>query len=322
MATKELYSPPAVKPCFIEPMYAEAVRELPDGGAWTYEAKLDGYRCLAAKRSDDIVLWSRRGNLYTTRFAEITRACEKLPPETLIDGEVVAIDETGRISFNALQHSRTRADLQFYAFDVLIHQGRSALSLPLETRRELLSDALAKVEYPVLRSTAFDAKPADLIRAAKELQLEGIIAKRKGSPYESGQRTGAWAKLKIYRSQEFIIGGYTPGHPFDALIVGCYDGDRLNFVARVRNGFVPYVRREVFQSLKRLETEKCPFANLPEKRRTMWALTTEEMEECKWLKPHLVAQIEFNEWTPDGHLRHSSFVGLRDDKQARQIVRE
>ena len=103
-------------------MYAEAVRELPDGGLWSYEAKLDGYRCLAAKRNGHIVLWSRRGNGFTSRFPEIARACEKLPPDTLIDGEVVAIDDTGRVSFNALQHNGARASVQLYAFDVLIHQ--------------------------------------------------------------------------------------------------------------------------------------------------------------------------------------------------------
>src|SRR6266545_5026109 len=118
-------------------MYAEAVGELPDGGLWSYEAKLDGYRCLAAKRSGGVVLWSRRGNGFTTRFPEIARACEKLPPETLIDGEVIAIYEAGQVSFNALQHSRSRAYLQFYAFDVLVHRGRNVLSLPLEARREL-----------------------------------------------------------------------------------------------------------------------------------------------------------------------------------------
>jgi ATP-dependent DNA ligase len=194
--------------------------------------------------------------------------------------------------------------------------------VPLEERRELLSNALAKVQYPVLRSTAFDARPADLIRAAKELQFEGIIAKRKRSLYEPGRRSGAWLKFKINRSQEFVIGGYTPGHPFDALIVGCYDGRELKFVAKVRNGFVPHTRRQVFQRLAGLETVTCPFSNLPEKKRTMWALTAGEMKECRWLKPKLVAQIEFTEWTPDGHLRHSSFVGLRDDKDARQIRRE
>ena len=125
-------------------MLAEAVRELPDGGLWTYEAKLDGYRCLAANRNGHIVLWSRRGNGFTLRFPEIARACEKLPPDTLIDGEVIAIDGNGHASFNALQHKRSTAHPQFYAFDVLVHRGRNVLRLPLEHRRELLADVCAK----------------------------------------------------------------------------------------------------------------------------------------------------------------------------------
>jgi ATP-dependent DNA ligase len=129
-------------------------------------------------------------------------------------------------------------------------------------------------------------------------------------------------KYKINQSQEFVIGGYTPGNPFDALIVGCYEGAALKFVAKVRAGFVPHVRREVLKRFERFGTEKCPFTNLPEKRRTMWALTADEMKKCRWLKPEPVAQIEFTEWTPDGHLRHSSFVGLRDDKEPREVRRE
>lgn len=124
----------------IEPMYAELCRELPDGGLWTYEAKLDGYRCLAANRAGRVVLWCRRGNGFTDRFPEIARACEKLPSDTLVDGEVVAIDHDGRVSFNALQHSRPRAHIHFYAFDLLVHRGRSVVRLPLESRRELLTD--------------------------------------------------------------------------------------------------------------------------------------------------------------------------------------
>jgi bifunctional non-homologous end joining protein LigD len=139
--------------------------------------------------------------------------------------------------------------------------------------------------------------------------------------YEPGRRSGTWLKFNLNGSQEFVIGGYTPGNPFDALIVGCYEGGNLKFVAKVRNGFVPKIRREVFQRFADLEPEKCPFTNLPEKRRTQWALTADEMKDCRWLKPQLVGQIEFTEWTPDGHLRHSSFAGLRDDKEARQITR-
>jgi bifunctional non-homologous end joining protein LigD len=198
-----------------------------------------------------------------------------------------------------------------------IYRGRILVNVPLEKRRALLEEALEKVDYPVLFSRNFDAKPADLIRAAKELGLEGIIAKQKGSLYVPGRRTNAWVKYKVNQSQEFVIGGYTPGNPFDALIVGHYEGPRLQFVGKVRNGFVPHVRREVFQRLKRLETDKCPFVNLPEKRRTVWALTAEEMKNCRWLKPEVVAQIAFREWTPDGHLRHPVFAGIRDDKDPR-----
>ena len=119
-----------------------------------------------------------------------------------------------------------------------------------------------------------------------------------------------------------MIGGYTPDNPLDALIVGYYKGDKLMFASKVRNGFVPRLRREVWAKLKHLQSDTCPFANLPEKKRTQWALTREEMKNCVWLKPQLVARIEFTEWTPDAHLRHSKFVGLRDDKDPLQVVRE
>jgi ATP-dependent DNA ligase len=171
-------------------------------------------------------------------------------------------------------------------------------------------------------SEAFETAPTDLIQAAKEMTLEGIIAKRKNSLYEPGKRSGAWLKYRINRGQEFVIGGYTPGHPFDALIVGYYEGEKLYYVGKVRNGFVPQVRREVYRKSKGLEIDACPFANLPERKRTMWALTRDEMKNCMWLQPELVAQIEFAEWTPDNHLRHSKFIGLREDKEAREVVRE
>lgn len=156
----------------------------------------------------------------------------------------------------------------------------------------------------------------------KQFGFEGVVAKRTDSCYESGKRTGAWVKFKVNVGQEFLIGGYTPGNPLDALIVGYYDGAKLMYAAKVRNGFVPNVRREVFAKLKGLETEICPFANLPEKKRAQWALTREEMRNCHWLGPELVAQIEFTEWTPDGHLKHAKFIGLREDKDPKDVGRE
>jgi ATP-dependent DNA ligase len=227
------------------------------------------------------------------------------------------------VSFNLLQHHRSKAQaLVFYAFDVLIYRGRSVLTVPRYFRRQVLRRIFEDSKpAPIGLSENIEAAPTDLIRVAKEFGFEGIVAKRKDY-YESGKRTGAWVKYRVNRGQEFIIGGYTPGNPFDALIIGYYEGERLLYAAKVRNGFVPLVRREVASKFKGLGIDACPFANLPEKKRTQWALTKEEMKNCVWLRPELVAQIEFTEWTPDGHLRHSRFVGLRQDKEARQVMRE
>ena len=318
----DLENLPKTRVKFIEPMLAAPVAELPENtDKWSYEVKLDGYRCLVGRDSRGVKLWSRRGNIFNKNFPAIVRACEKLPEDTLIDGEVVALDEQGRMSFNLLQHHRSKASaIQYYAFDLLVYGGRSLLELELEERRKLLVDIIAPLDECVRFSEDFEADPADLLRSVKELGFEGIVAKRKNSVYEPGKRSGAWVKFKLSRSEEFVIGGYTPGHPFDALIVGHYKDDKLYFVGKVRNGFVPRLRREVFKSLKTLETATCPFANLPEKKRTQWALTREEMKNCRWVRPELVAEIEFTEWTPDGHLRHATFVRLREDKEASEIT--
>ncbi|MGH7845889.1 MAG: non-homologous end-joining DNA ligase [Candidatus Binatia bacterium] len=325
MNERQLKALPKAKPRFIEPMYAKPVQALPESNEWMYEIKLDGYRCLAARNGNGITLWSRRGTLLAKQFPTVARACERLEPDTLIDGEVVGRDETGRISFSALQHYRAAVhSVQYYAFDLLIYRGRSLLNVPLQVRRELLGAALrpALSTDQIRLSETFSAAARDLIRAGTELGLEGIVAKQTGSLYESGKRTGAWVKYKINRSQEFVIGGYTTGNPFDGLIVGYYQNDKLLFAAKVRNGFVARVRHEVAPRLKNLATDSCPFANLPEKKRTPWALTAEEMKKCRWLRPELVAQVEFTEWTPDNHLRQAAFVGLRFDKDPREVFKE
>ncbi len=147
----------------------------------------------------------------------------------------------------------------------------------------------------------------------RKQKLEGIVGKRKDSLYEPGRRTGAWIKHRVNRGQEFVVGGYFPGpHGFDSLIVGYYDADRLVYVARTRNGFVPASRRHVFSKLKLLVTEKCPFGNLPDKRNPG----------TEWPKPEVVVEIEFLEWTEADRLRHATFVRLRDDKLAREVIKE
>ena len=317
----------AIKIQFIEPMYALGVRKLPEGPNWLYEIKLDGYRCLAGRDADGVKLWSRRGNPLTAQFPAIAKACELLPAGTLIAGEIVARDAEGQVSFNTLQRHRSKAsDIRLFVFDLLILGGRYMLRDALRQRREALDDVVRVVQKKataVELSQSVSAPAQDMIRAIMDLRLEGVIAKRQDPFYESGKRSGAWVKYKVNRSQELVVGGYTPGNPFDALIVGYYQGDDLLYAGKVCAGFVPHVRRELMVRMKPLQTDTCPFGNLPEKkRRTQWALTAEEMKHCVWLRPELVVQIEFTEWTPDDHLRHAAFAGLRNDKKARDVVRE
>jgi ATP-dependent DNA ligase len=163
-----------------------------------------------------------------------------------------------------------------------------------------------------------------MLAAIKEQGLEGVVAKRKYSVYEPGQRTGAWSKMRVNLGQEFVIGGYIPGpHGLDSIVVGYHRDDELIYVARVRNGFVPASRRAVYLRIKNLAVPECPFDNLPEARKARWgeAMTAEKMKECVWVRPEVVAQIDFLEWTDADHLRHSKFIGLREDKNPRQVVK-
>jgi bifunctional non-homologous end joining protein LigD len=171
----------------------------------------------------------------------------------------------------------------------------------------------------------FETSAQEMVRAVCQQRLEGVIAKRKDSRYEAGKRSGSWAKYRLNRGQELVIGGFVPGtHGFDSIIVGYYRGKELVYIARVRNGFVPATRRQVFGKLQPLEMADCPFVNLPETHKGRWGdgLTADDMKKCVWVRPELVAQIEFLEWTGNDHLRHSKFAGLREDKSARNVVKE
>jgi DNA ligase D-like protein (predicted ligase) len=312
---------------FVEPMLARLVAELPSGANWLYELKLDGYRALVMKKRGGTTLFSRRGNVLNGPFPSIASAFSFLPNDTIVDGELVVLDDQGKPSFSALQHSRFTPDaLYFYAFDLLAYQGKDLRKLPLTERRILLEDsALKGMRDPVRLSVVFNASPKELIAAAKKTGLEGVVAKRADSRYESGERSGAWVKYKTNKGQELVIGGYKPGpNGFDYLLVGYYEGKDLIFIAKIRNGFTPSLRREVAQKFPRLRTAQCPFANLPEpaSARRGEAITADVMPKIQWLRPKLVAQIEFTEWTTGNHLRHSRFIALRDDKDARTVKKE
>lgn len=312
---------------FIDPMLLLRTDSLPSGEQWLYELKLDGYRAVAFKRNGAVHLRSRNDNDFNARYPAVVEALAKLPDNTVIDGEVVAFDQEGRPSFNALQNfGSASGPVVYYVFDVMVLAGKNVMREPLQKRRELLErKVLPKLPEPVRYSAPLDADLPVLIQSVKAHGFEGLVAKRCSSVYEPGLRSGAWMKMRVNRGQEFVIGGYTRGtKTFDALVFGYYEGDRLVYVARTRNGFTPAARAQLFKKFKGLETAECPFANLPEAKSGRWGqgLTKAKMAECVWLKPVLVGQVEFLEWTGDNHLRHSKFAGLREDKRARDVVRE
>ena len=323
---RRLESLPRKGATFVEPMECLAVSKLPDSTDWIWEIKHDGYRALAVKSRTGVTLFSRRKKCFNKQFPQIVDSLADLPEETIVDGEVVAIDDGGRSDFNLLQNFRAEAGrIQYYVFDLLCWKGRDLSRLPLIERRELLKSLVVVRDKRISISDYIEAAPNDLLSAVREQSLEGIIGKRKDSPYQPGKRSGAWIKYRVNRGQEFVIGGYFPGpHGFDSLIVGYYQGDKLMYVARTRNGFVPASRRQVFSRLKHLVTTTCPFVNLPETRKSRFGeeLNAEKMKKAIWLKPEAVAQIEFLEWTEGDRLRHSKFAGLREDKNPRDVVKE
>jgi ATP-dependent DNA ligase len=208
----------------------------------------------------------------------------------------------------------------------MVLAGKDVMAEPLAKRRDLLEKkVLPRLAEPIRCSPALKASLADLVQSVKAQGFEGLVAKRQDSKYQPGLRTGAWQKMRVNQGQELVIAGYTPSSKnFDALVIGYYEDSKLMYAARTRNGFTPASRAELFKKLKPLEIDECPFANLPEKKAGRWGagLTAAKMRECRWLKPKLVGQFEFVEWTDVNHLRHTKFIALRDDKKAKDVVRE
>jgi DNA ligase D-like protein (predicted ligase) len=317
---------PRRKAEFIEPMECALVSKLPDGPQWAYEVKLDGYRIVAVKSGREVILYSRNRKNLTGRYPFIAEALSTLPSDTVVDGEIVALDESGKPNFHRLQHSAAEASrIHYFVFDVLVSNGNDLTRLSLVERRSHLG-AILKVRSPRIHvSEQFNVSADKMLTAIRAQGLEGVVAKRKDGLYESGKRTGSWSKLRINQGREFVIGGYIPGpHGLDSIIVGYYRTDDLAYVARVRNGFVPATRRAVYAKLKSFVIDGCPFVNLPETGRARWgdALDTEKMKKCVWVRPELVAVIEFLEWTEGDRLRHSKFVAMRDTKNPREMGKQ
>jgi bifunctional non-homologous end joining protein LigD len=305
------------------PMMATLAPTLPVGEKWSYEVKWDGYRTLAVKEGPRVRLFSRNLKDVSAVYPSVSRTVGKLKAETaILDGELVAMDEEGRPSFQALHH-QSAAAVVYYVFDILQESGRDLTREPLDVRRTRLAAAVAGT--PILLSEPLPGTPTQIERAVRELGLEGVVAKRRDSRYEAGRRSDAWIKVKFHRRQEFVVGGCKPAASgFDSILVGYYQNRRLYYAGKVRAGFTPHSRADLMRRLAPAVTSKCPFVNLPSSRSSHWGegVTEEEMKILLWVKPLLVVEVAFTEWTRDGSLRHSSFVAIRDDKPARQVRRE
>jgi bifunctional non-homologous end joining protein LigD len=319
---------PKVTIGFVEPMKCRLLQKLPEGEDWFYEIKFDGFRGLAIKDGKHVELLSRNNKDLGAKFPGVVRALAQLPCEKLmLDGEVVALDEKGRSSFQLLQRAGDpgpkSGNLIFYAFDILNVNGRSTINLPLQKRKALLKTLLGGRSECILVSEALKGDPRELTRAMQQLGLEGMIAKERDSKYEIGQRSGWWVKFKWGHEQEFVIGGYTDpegSRPyFGSVLVGYYKGERLIFAAKVGTGFNTKLLKALYDQFQKIRIDRTPFANLPERG---GHLTASQMRFCKWTEPKLVCQVRFTEWTHDGHLRQPVFRGLREDKDPREVVLE
>jgi len=323
---------PAAKARFIEPMKAKLVEKSLTTGDWIYELKFDGIRLIGVKIDNKVSLLSRNQNELARRFPEIVDAVKNLPArECVIDGEVVALDERGRSSFQLLQAREMegrKSPVYFYAFDLLQLDGKSLLPLPLQARKSVLEKLCADAGDPIRYSGAVGGDAKTLLDEVKRRGLEGIVGKQRNSVYEPGHRSGAWIKLKCVQQQEFVIGGYTPPQGarkhFGALLVGYYENQKLVFAGKVGTGFTAKLLSMLHKKLHSEERVDCPFIDLPSKRNGQWVqgITPSMMKKMHWVNPRFIAEIKFAEWTRDRKLRAPVFLGLREDKRTTDVVRE
>jgi len=305
-------------------MLATLVRSLPEGPEWEYELKLDGYRLEAIKLGDNVRLYSRRGNDFTKKFARIATSVSRIKENSFIlDGEAVAVDEQGRPSFQMLQNRSSLPpgwSLAYYAFDLLQLNGKDLKGLPLQERRSLLEKVVGN--SGVLLSQSLPGTLDQVIQAVKLYGLEGVVAKRLDSKYRAGERSKLWLKLPLKPGQDFVIGAYRlDGNRLELLLVGYFENGKLLFAGKVHQGLDPANRRALLKVLLPLGIGKCPFTNLPTSKKSHWGegVTAEEMGDYIWLRPEIVAEIKFAEWTKGRVLRHAEFVTLRDDKDPKEI---
>jgi bifunctional non-homologous end joining protein LigD len=312
-------------PTRLTPQLATLVSDVPEGENWVHELKFDGYRALAFVTNGKVRLMSRNDNDWTAKFRPVADAVAKLPiKNAILDGEIVSLDKHGVSSFQQLQNVLKRGDvdrLVYYMFDVPYLDGYDLTETPLVDRKEVLARLLLSAnpanDGTVRYSDHIQGHGEDVLQQACGSAMEGIIAKRVDSTYQQS-RSPSWLKVKCLQEQEFIIGGFSkPAGArvgFGALLLGCYskDGD-LQYAGRVGTGFNTQLLKQLAKELKSLKVDSSPFVT---------PMTGAERRGVTWVKPELVGQVEFTEWTDDGRLRHPSFKGLREDKRAEEVMRE
>ncbi|OGD11863.1 MAG: DNA ligase D, partial [Candidatus Aminicenantes bacterium RBG_16_66_30] len=300
----------------IEPMLATLVDGPFDREGWAFEVKWDGYRSLAAIKGGKVRLLSRNGKAQNAKFPTVAAALSGFPVEAVFDGEIVAVDAKGRPHFQYLQNSMRAGEgrILYYVFDVLYAGGYDLRALPLRRRRAIL-EKLLPVSETVRLSEAIERTGRAFFRAAEANGLEGIVAKDLASPYHSGARTREWLKIKAQQGQEAVVCGFTRPRSsrkyFGALILGAYKKGKLVYIGHVGTGFTEHTLKEIHAKLTPLVTPRSPFAEEP---RTNMPVT--------WVAPRLICEVKFSEWTSEGLMRHPVFMGLREDKSAREVERE
>lgn len=307
-------------PEFIAPQLATLVTTPPTGDEWLHELKFDGYRMLCRIERGKVRFWSRNGKEWTGKFPTLTSAIKELKVSSaMLDGEIVIVDSHGRSSFQKLQHAMAKnitTGFVYEVFDLLHFDGFDLTKVPLQKRKELLKDICGGKRDLIHYSEHLEGDGDAFFKHACEYGIEGIISKLANSAYES-KRNRNWLKVKCNKEQEFIIVGYEPsskGMPgFGSLILAVYENNQLIYSGRVGTGFSIQLRTEIQRQLDKIARKTSPLSAMPNE---------PGLRKAIWTEPKLVGVVTFAEWTVDGVIRHPSFQGLREDKNAKDVVRE
>lgn len=316
----------AVMPEVISPMLATLVDAPVKDPGWLFEIKWDGYRAVSLCNKGSVNIISRNNKPFTEKYYPVHDALKQLNLNAVLDGEIVVLRENGVSNFGALQNWRSEADgeLVYYVFDLLWLNGYDLMGLPLSRRRELLH-ALLPTEGIIRESESFDTTAAELLAAASQMGLEGIIAKRADSTYRQ-DRSKEWLKIKVHKRHEVVIGGYTKNDdspkPFSSLLVGVYDKQHLQYIGKVGTGFNDKAQKEMMAKFKNLLIKESPFTTTPDVNEPSRFRPNPPHAQAFWLKPELVCEVAYAELTSDGVMRHPSFQGMREDKAANDVHAE